>query len=395
MTAWMNRFLIGTRIHGGFAVILVMLGILAIISYRSLAFISETQNRYAAFSGNALTVQKIERDLVGLRRNIYAYLTTGSLPEFKRAEELMKAIGGEFGELDHSLRDASLRQEVRALQKSVEAYFAMVKKAVETRESRDWILETGFQPNTDSASIILGRTIGAALTSGKAEVAAHLGLAQAAVWVVRYYTERLDVKGDPDDAQKAKEGLEALRRAVVDAQAKLDDPALQPRLDKVQQRVDDVAKTYDKLVEFIETYHQAADKTLPAQAEVFRQQSEALTAKMRATLKQLDQDVSGEIARTIHTTVVLSAVIFILGALFALVISRGISRPIIRMTRTMTALANGDNTVEIPSLDNRDEIGGMARALAIFKEHAIENEHLRETQEVEERKKRRRQEESE
>ncbi|MEI6559104.1 MAG: methyl-accepting chemotaxis protein [Rhodospirillaceae bacterium] len=65
------------------------------------------------------------------------------------------------------------------------------------------------------------------------------------------------------------------------------------------------------------------------------------------------------------------------------------------MTRTMTTLAAGDHTIEVPALDNRDEIGGMARAVQVFKDNAIENERLRQAQEAEDRAKQRRQEESE
>ena len=395
MTAWMNRFLIGTRIYGGFAVILVMLGILGGISYRSLNTIAAIQGDYVGFSNNALLVQQIERNLVGLRRNMYAYLTTGSLPEFKRAEELVGIIKTEFDELDRSLKDPKLHQDADELHKAVDAYFALAKKAVELREARDWVLETGFLPNVESAAINLTRTSDTALAGEKFELAAQLNQALETIWILRYYTERLDISGEAESATKAKAALDKLRHIVAGAVSRVDDPALRPKLDKVQQRVDDVVKTYDKLVEFISNYHQAANTTLPDQAEVFRQLSVTLTRQMRDALTLLDQDVARQITDTIRTTVVLSVLIFVAGFLIAWVIGAGISRPIIGMTRTMTTLAGGDNTVEVPARDNRDEIGGMARAVQIFKENAIENERLKREQEAGEQAKRRRQEESE
>ncbi len=395
MTAWMNRFLIGTRIYGGFAVILAMLGILAVISYRSLNTIAEIQGDYVNFSTNAMLVQQIERNLVGLRRNMYAYLTTGSLPEFKSAEELVGIIKTEFGELDRNLKDPKLHQDAIELHTSVDAYFAIAKKAVELREARDWILETGFQPNVESAAINLTRTTDAALAGEKFELAAQLSQALETIWSLRYHTGRLDISGDAEAAAKAKAALETLQRIVTKAVSRTDDPALRPKLDKVQQRVGEVVGIYDKMVEFISNYHQAANKTLPDQAEVFRKQSVALTKQMRDELTQLDHDVDQQITDTIRTTVILSVSIFVGGFLIAWVIGAGISRPIIRMTRTMTTLADGDNTVEVPARDNRDEIGGMARAVQVFKENAIENDRLRREQESAEQAKQRRQEESE
>ncbi|KMO09860.1 HAMP domain-containing protein, partial [Methylobacterium indicum] len=46
-------------------------------------------------------------------------------------------------------------------------------------------------------------------------------------------------------------------------------------------------------------------------------------------------------------------------------------RPINRATRRMTGLANGDVRAEIPDLTRRDEIGDMARAVAVFRDNAI------------------------
>ena len=59
-------------------------------------------------------------------------------------------------------------------------------------------------------------------------------------------------------------------------------------------------------------------------------------------------------------------------------------RPVEAMTGTMTKLAGGDTTVGIPGRDRRDEIGGMAKALEVFRDTAIEVQqtNLRELREA-------------
>ena len=66
---------------------------------------------------------------------------------------------------------------------------------------------------------------------------------------------------------------------------------------------------------------------------------------------------------TLATLLVVSAI----GYFFA----RGIVRPITAMTLSMSNLAAGDTAVDIPGLGRRDEIGGMADAVQVFKENAI------------------------
>jgi methyl-accepting chemotaxis protein len=54
--------------------------------------------------------------------------------------------------------------------------------------------------------------------------------------------------------------------------------------------------------------------------------------------------------------------------LLAVVLARGITRPIALLTGVMRQLAAGDLAAEVPAQDRRDEIGAMAVALLVFKD---------------------------
>ncbi|MBV8914263.1 MAG: HAMP domain-containing protein [Acetobacteraceae bacterium] len=55
---------------------------------------------------------------------------------------------------------------------------------------------------------------------------------------------------------------------------------------------------------------------------------------------------------------------------------RAISAPITSIARAMRTLAQGDNTVEVPGLGRKDEIGGIAAAVQVFKDAAISKHQL-------------------
>ena len=87
---------------------------------------------------------------------------------------------------------------------------------------------------------------------------------------------------------------------------------------------------------------------------------------------------AGEAAH--HAFVVLAAITVVLlatTACLAAIIVRGVTGPLGRMTRAMTALAEGDHSVGIVGVGRRDEIGGMATAVQVFKDNAIEAERLK------------------
>ncbi len=54
--------------------------------------------------------------------------------------------------------------------------------------------------------------------------------------------------------------------------------------------------------------------------------------------------------------------------------------PITALQKTMHALTEGNNDVEVPARDQKDEIGGMAKSVQVFKENAIETVRIRQQQ---------------
>ncbi len=76
--------------------------------------------------------------------------------------------------------------------------------------------------------------------------------------------------------------------------------------------------------------------------------------------------------------------------LLAQLLHRAVARPLGRMTTAMDALATGQLDVEIPDLERRDEIGAMASAMQVFKQHAIERARLEGAQRAESEERRRR-----
>ncbi|MBF0356339.1 MAG: HAMP domain-containing protein, partial [Alphaproteobacteria bacterium] len=67
--------------------------------------------------------------------------------------------------------------------------------------------------------------------------------------------------------------------------------------------------------------------------------------------------------------------------IFSLLIGREIVNPVQNMTDTMSRLAGGDKSVQIPATDLSNEIGQMARAVEVFKANMIRAEQLNAEQE--------------
>ena len=102
-----------------------------------------------------------------------------------------------------------------------------------------------------------------------------------------------------------------------------------------------------------------------------------------------EQDVSEALAAVVkirnNLLLEVSVVLAVLAGL-GMLIGRSISRPIVKMTMAMRTIASGDNTIEVPSRERRDEIGEMAQAVQVFKDNAIRMEQMRADQEQAEKR---------
>ncbi|MGE5516336.1 MAG: methyl-accepting chemotaxis protein [Bacteroidota bacterium] len=77
-----------------------------------------------------------------------------------------------------------------------------------------------------------------------------------------------------------------------------------------------------------------------------------------------------------RAAIVIGSLCLLLGTYLSFAISRSIAGPVKAMTGAMKDMANGNLAVTIPATRNADEIGEMAKSMAVFKEGLLKVEHL-------------------
>ncbi|MGE5547000.1 MAG: methyl-accepting chemotaxis protein [Solirubrobacterales bacterium] len=114
-----------------------------------------------------------------------------------------------------------------------------------------------------------------------------------------------------------------------------------------------------------------AEKALQAAIKAFHDDADRIG---RDRLSAMDSSVA-----TITTLVVGLSLLLIAGAgvVSYAVIIRGVTRPLSALAEVMVELSSGDYAIDIPHIDSHDEMGEMARATAIFRDHARSEVELR------------------
>jgi methyl-accepting chemotaxis protein len=129
-------------------------------------------------------------------------------------------------------------------------------------------------------------------------------------------------------------------------------------------------------------YFRRADATF----EALRSDISALSAKHRAAeAASIQATRATSHAALIRLYWILGSVGLAMLILLPVVVA-AIARPVRALTRTMTELAAGNMAVEADGQNHRDELGDMARAVLVFKEHMVRANRLAEEQEEERRR---------
>lgn len=122
-----------------------------------------------------------------------------------------------------------------------------------------------------------------------------------------------------------------------------------------------------------------------------------LDEKMKSTLTEIEDFTQHSLyvaeqheIESLNIIIVLASIGLIGGLLSGILIGNAIARPIIKLTSAMAHLSTGDNNVEVPALDRKDEIGSMAEAVSVFKEANIELEQMTESRQQEQEEQQRR-----
>ena len=153
-----------------------------------------------------------------------------------------------------------------------------------------------------------------------------------------------------------------------------------------------LGKTHDELGAAVKTLEEAnaafetASRTLTALEQAKEKlrdafylvgpQIEALTKFASATRAEAKARYTETTDAAITGVTITATVIGLAVFLLSFFIGRSVSRPIAGLQRSMRALTEDDTNIVLDGVDRRDEIGEMSRAVAVFRDNAIERERL-------------------
>jgi methyl-accepting chemotaxis protein len=155
-------------------------------------------------------------------------------------------------------------------------------------------------------------------------------------------------------------------------------------LNAISSRDEKILQAIKEVAALLEEYRQALNKLIANSKSVDEltaemadsataivQGASAMKTDLLSDQQRLESESDAIVGETERLIVMLAAGGFLLGAALALILGKGISRPMTAMCNAMHELAGGNFEVVLPGLGRKDELGEMAGAVEEFKMQAI------------------------
>jgi len=352
----------------GFAVVLAISAASLGIAYLGFERIASAVASYRNSVSEADLARNIDRELISYRALAKYYVVTGKEDDAKAA---LSAEANLKDAIDRSLNGTAkvARREgldrLAAEFKTFAATFADILKVkresalvVQNQLTRDANM---LRYKLDDIASNAAEAEQAAIELGAKQVAAQF---QAAIAIANTFV----INSDQTVAVSALARLKFVEHSLQAITTT--DEKLAAGLKETTTLLGEYRTALTKLVENAKTIDDLVT-AMSGSAGAIMQGTSAMKDDLVSDQQRLDAETRAIIGETEHLIVWLAVGGLVLGSLLALLLGRGISKPMTAMCQAMRELASGHFDVVLPGLGRKDELGEMASAVEEFKVQAI------------------------
>ncbi len=364
-----------SRIFGGFAVVLVLLVALALVAQRGMVSVRSRRGRVSDDSSQAMASTDVALQVADAHARVVQYVLSASLDDQKAAQASLARLDQSMGRARTA--GGGQNQDLQGFATRYRGAVDATISAVEARRDSVEQLQSGaLEARTIVAAMVeqSDRDDDPVALRAVAHVAQIFGASDSAA-------SRFVAARTPAEANAASSTLQSLRDSVASLATLVADNRRMQRLikgltdplERFAAAVKQVVAADARLSDAASAREVAATAVLRGAAE---QRAQATDSQRRAIESMVDSVDSAN-----RLGLATSASAIAIGVLLALLIARSIARPIRNLTQTMRELAGGRLDTDIPHTARRDELGEMARAVGVFREHMTKEADLTRQQE--------------
>jgi methyl-accepting chemotaxis protein len=367
---------IRVRILGGFLAVLGIAGIAVGAGLYGLSRLQSDALDLREASATALLANRLDADMAKTLLGAHEYMGRRTKEGLERSQRFANQVKSWIASLKQRMVEADDSELVARIEGALLRYEQSTERVFELMRERDrLIFEVAEQLGTQITGELFSVNLRATQTSNQVAVTVTTeALTQFPALSAIIYRHAL--REAEEDAARVDTELDRL-----DMQMKALSNALQGfEREATMSRLHDLLRRYREGMRSARDAGRAIAIVRAKELEQVGNEISELARELeiRNTTRQAGVAVrTASTARNTASTIILASLIsLIAGLALGIVVTRGISRPLLDLSRTMRRLADGDTSISLSGLDRRDEIGEMSRAIAVFRDNAIERTRL-------------------
>ena len=351
------------KIMLGFVFVLAISAVSMGMAYTGFERVSSGVVAYRNSVSESDSAQQIDRELIEYRALARYYVVTGKEDDAKAA---LAAEAGLRDAIEKSMRSttnpARINQVTR-LGREFRAFTKIFADVVKVKHDTELLTQNQLMRYKldDLPSGVEDDSELAAITLATKKVAAQFQTASA-------LSNTFVINSDQSVAASAMARLKFVETALQAIPS--NDEKIAQSVKEATRQLEEYRQALSKLIDNAKEIDELSVEMADSAAAIVKA-STAMKADLLSDQQRLDSESSAAISETERLVVMLAVGGFLLGGILAVVLGKGISRPMVAMCKAMRELANGNFEVVLPGLGRKDEVGEMAAAVEEFKVRAI------------------------
>ena len=363
---------VGTRISTGFAVVLALTAILAAMSYRGFGHVVES---FESFNQRVAVVgiaRDVDRGFTVMRRFVREYALSGDEKLVSEGKKSQADLAATIKRGLDTIKNPERHTKMSELSEQFDKYSADFGRLVELRRGQDKVTRETLDPVGSQSRVELERLqVDAVGKAGNSNTMILAGEALKQLLLARLNVNKVLGRHEQAAAEGAEKALADLKLAMTAFGAGIVNDEVRARFGPINANVEKYAAGYHQAADAAHQIEILANGEMAKLAQAIAADADAIKVSGIAEEQKIEHETTALIASTQTLILMIAIAALLLGACFAWVIARGITRPIHALVGDAARLSNGDTSVEFAMARRGDEIGTVAGAVAKFRDNVI------------------------
>ena len=393
---WLGRLRISSQIYASIAALLVLFFLSVCIACVGLWRLRGNVQRYAQADKLATLIDRIDRDIIELQRDVLVFAASGNASAPQRVRRVGQGLRDQIDEAMSYPNDADTEYRLSEMKTRLDAYLQNFPIVIEERQTRQSLvgdtlreLESKTQLAFDRLrSLVLSNPASIAtessLTEGvgsgddDADVNEDVLVVERSMSLVALAQLKALRFFDDPDVSTVRDSLALLAdaRAALSGLTDRGDDQIEDASERVTKLIEEYASAFSRAVQATRGYLSLVNVVMAGEAAEFLYQSRQIQKRTSLQSNRISAATVTTAGRSTVATIAFALSASLVALLVTWMVVRGIVNPISAMTSTFSKLMVGDNDATIPGLNRADEIGDMARAADMFRDRNRQTEKL-------------------